>query len=127
MSEGMKVWRVLPGYSWARDAKSLVISQAGHIHRVWIDGGKSDTIPFTAHVHRTLSEMAYANRPASGADFEARAIRWHSASPDGKRIAFQAVGHVWTMDLPQGTARRLTPPLAITLNFPAFSIASCAG
>lgn len=110
MSEGMKVWRVLPGYSWARDSKSLVLSQAGHIHQVWIDGGRSVTIPFSAHVHRTLSEMAYASRPASGSAFEARAMRWYTASPDGKRLAFQAIGHVWVMDLPSGTPRRLTSP-----------------
>ena len=67
-------------------------------------------IPFSAHVHRTLSEMAYASRPASGETFEARAIRWHTASPNGKRLAFQAVGHVWVMDLPAGTPRRLTSP-----------------
>jgi Tol biopolymer transport system component len=110
MSEAIKSWRVLPGYSWARDSKSLVASQGGHITRVWIDGGKADTIPFTAHVHRTLSEMAYASRPASGeGTFEARAIRWHTASPDGKHLAFQAVGHVWVMDLPSGTPHRLTP------------------
>ncbi len=109
MSETIKYWRVLPGYSWARDGKSLVISQAGQLRRVWVDSGKTDTIPFTAHVHRTLSEMAYANRPASGESFEAHAIRWYSESSDGKRLAFQAVGHVWLMDLPAGTPRRLTP------------------
>jgi len=112
MSEGMKAWRLLPGYSWARDSKSLVISQGGRIHRVWIHNGASDVIPFTAHVHRTISEMAYADRPESGAGptFQARAMRWHTASPDGKRVAFQAVGHIWVMDLPSGTPRRLTSP-----------------
>jgi Tol biopolymer transport system component/imidazolonepropionase-like amidohydrolase len=108
MSEGMKVWRVLPGYSWARDSKSLVISQGGHIQRVWIDGGKRVMVPFTAHVHRTLSEMAYASRPASGGAFEARALRWHTPSPDGKRMVFQAVGHLWLMDLAASVPHRLT-------------------
>jgi Tol biopolymer transport system component len=122
MSETIKVWRMLPGYSWARDGKSLVVSQGGHIHRVWIDSGHSDMIAFTAHVHRTLSEMAYASRPASGASFEARAIRWHTASPDGKRLAFQAVGHVWVMDLPAGIPRRITPQAFTAFEYsPAWS------
>ena len=123
MSETIKTWRVLPGYSWARDSKSLVVSQGGHINRVWIDSGRADLIPFSAHVHRTLSEMAYASRPASGGDsFEARAIRWYSESPDGKRVAFQAVGHVWVMDLPSGTPRRLSPPTFVAFEYsPAWS------
>jgi WD40 repeat protein len=110
MSEAIKVWRVLPGYAWTHDSKSIVVASGGGIHRVWLDGGKVDTISFTAHVHRTLSEMAYVNRRASGDSFEAHAIRWHTASPDGKTLAFQAVGHVWLMDLPNGMPRRLTPP-----------------
>ena len=48
MSETIKTWRVLPGYSWARDGKSLVVSQGGHINRVWIDSGKAELISFTA-------------------------------------------------------------------------------
>jgi Tol biopolymer transport system component len=122
MSETIKTWRVLPGYGWARDSKSLVISQGGHIVRVAVDSGKAETIPFTAHVHRTLSEMAYASRPASGASFEARAIRWYTASPDGKHLAFQAVGHVWVMDLPSGTPHRLTSKEFTSFEYsPAFS------
>ena len=109
MSETFKVWRVLPGYSWAHDGKSIVVAKGGRIHRLWVESGKADVVPFSAHVHRTLSEMAYANRRVSDEPFEAKAIRWHSASPDGKVLAFQAVGHVWLMDLPGGTPRRLTP------------------
>ena len=109
MAEAIKVWRILPGYSWARDSKSIVISEGGNIHRLWIESGKADVIPFTATVHRTLSEMAYTDRRVSDEPFEARAIRWQTGSPDRKLLAFQAVGRVWLMDLPSGTPRRLTP------------------
>ena len=34
MAEGMKVSRDLPGYSWARDGKSIVVAQGGKIRRV---------------------------------------------------------------------------------------------
>ena len=110
MSEAIKVWRVLPGYAWAHDSKSILVAGGGKMHRVWVDGGKVDTISFTAHVHRTLSELAYVNRRTPTDSFEAHAIRWHTASPDGKTLAFQAVGHVWLTDLPNGTPHRLTSP-----------------
>ena len=58
MAEGMKVSRDLPGYSWARDGKSIVITQGGKIRRVDVASGAVSTIPFTARVHRTISEMA---------------------------------------------------------------------
>ncbi|MBL8987555.1 MAG: PD40 domain-containing protein, partial [Gemmatimonadetes bacterium] len=50
--------RVLPGYSWARDGKSIVITQGGRIRRLWVETGRVETIPFQARVRREISEMA---------------------------------------------------------------------
>ena len=100
---------ILPGMVWSADAKSLLVSQGGKIRRVAADSGKVETIPFTAHVHRTISEMAAAPLPLRDDAFEARFIRWQSASPDGKLLVFQAIGKLWLMDLPNGKPKRLTP------------------
>ena len=81
---------ILPGMVWSADGKSMVISQGGKIRRLWIENGKVENIPFTVHVHRTISEMAYSPIPFHDAAFEAKFIRWQTASPDGKRIVFQA-------------------------------------
>lgn len=117
MSEGMKVWRILPGYSWARDGKSIVISQGGRIRRLWVESGRIETINFKARVHRTISEMAYHASRISDDPLQVRFLRWYRSSPDGKRLAFQAVGKVWVMDLPQGTPQRLTPGSFSPLEF----------
>jgi Tol biopolymer transport system component len=111
--EGMKTWRVLPGYAWARDSKSIVIAQGGKIRRVDAASGTVDTIPFTARVKRTVSEMAYKNVEIPDGPFDVKFARWQTASPDGKRLAFQAVGRIWIMDMGgaglQTGPRRLTP------------------
>jgi Tol biopolymer transport system component len=100
---------ILPGYVWAADGKSILISQGGKIRRLWMDSGKVDTIPFTVHVHRTISEMAYSRLPIGEGPFEAKYLRWHAASPDGKTLVFQGVGKLWLVELPDGKPRRLTP------------------
>lgn len=101
--------RPLPGYAWARDGKSIVISQGGKLKRVWVETGTVDPIPFSVHVHRTISEQAYSTLDLSQPDFKSRAIYWQTASPDGSKLAFQAVGKIWIQTLPRGTPRRLTP------------------
>ena len=115
--------RRLPGYNWARDGKSIVLTQGGKIRRLWVESGKVDTIPFTATVHRTISEQAYSPIDVSASrPFTARMLRWHTASPDGKKLAFQAVGKIWIQDLPQGTPRRLTDEVFTYLEYsPAWS------
>lgn len=100
---------ILPGYAWTPDGRALVLSQGGRVRRVDVRSGEVRTIPFTARVHRVVSERAYAPFRIEDGAFEARFLRWHTASPDGRRLAFQAVGRVWVVDLPDGRPRRLTP------------------
>ena len=108
MAEGMKVSRDLPGYAWARDGGSIVIAAGGRIRRVDVASGEVATIPFTARVQRTISEMAGRPQADLGATFTVKFPRWTASSPDGSRLAFQAVGRIWVMDLPDGTPARLT-------------------
>ncbi len=113
---------VLPGYVWAADGKSIVISQGGKIRRLSVDSGKVETLPFSAHVHRTISEMAWSPLRIRDDAFEAKLLRWHSASPDGKVLLFQGVGKLWLMDLPNGKPHRLTGDSFTTNEFsPAWS------
>ena len=114
MGEGMKTWRVLPGYAWARDSKSIVIAQGGKIRRVDVASGTVNTIPFTARVKRTLSEMAYKTIEVPDGSFDVKFARWQTASPDGKRIAFQAVGRIWIMDIGGAGLRPAPPPRRLT-------------
>ena len=100
---------VLPGYAWAPDSRSIVLTQGGKLRRVDVTTGSVLTIPFEARVHRTISERAYARYRLNDESFQSKFLRWHTASPDGKRLAFQAVGRIWVMDLPNGQPRRLTP------------------
>ena len=39
-------------------------------------------------------------------------MQWPALSPDGKRVVFTALNHVWIMDVPSGKPERLTRPLA---------------
>jgi Tol biopolymer transport system component/imidazolonepropionase-like amidohydrolase len=106
--EGGKVLRHFPGYAWSADGRNIFISQGGKLHRLDVASGALTPIPFTARVQRTISELANFQVKQEDDSFAVRFTRWQSASPDGRRLAFQAVGRVWVMDVPNGTPRRLT-------------------
>lgn len=108
MTETIKVLRDLPGYSWTNDSKQIYISQGGKIRKLEVATGKVSTIPFEALIHRTISQQAYQKFEVTEDEFQARFLRWYSLSPDGKKAAFQAIGRIWTMDVPNGTPKRLT-------------------
>ena len=99
---------VLPGYSWAPDGRSLVITQGGRIRRVHVETGDVETIPFRARVQRTISEMARASRRIADDDFAVRFARTPVTSPDGSRVVFEAAGWLWIEEVGEGSPRRLT-------------------
>lgn len=109
MVETIKTLRPVPGYDWAPDGSSIVINQGGKIRRVDVGTGAIATIDFTARVTREISEMTRASFRITDDAFPVRFTRWHAASPDGSRVAFQAVGKIWIMDREGGTPSRLTP------------------
>ncbi len=108
-AEGIKTLRILPGYDWSDDGQSIVISQGGKIRVLDVAGGDVETVPFEAQVRRTMSEETRADFAITDDPFRARFLRWYGASPDGRTLAFQAVGRVWTVPTAGGAPSRLTP------------------
>ena len=101
----------LPGYCWDPSARFIYVGQGGKIRKVDVASGKVETIPFRAQVSRTISEQVYAPfRIDDREPLRVKFARWHTVSPDRKHLAFQAVGKIYVMDLPDGSPRRLTPP-----------------
>ncbi len=109
-AEGIKTLRILPGYGWSADGSEIVVTQGGKIRKLDVATGEVATVPFRARVQRTISEMTRADFRIDDAPFDAKMLRWYGASPDRSRIAFQAVGRVWTADADAtaGRPERLT-------------------
>ena len=104
-SHSMFHLKVAPGYAWWPDGASVVFPQGGKIRRLDLASGKVATIPFRAQVRRTISEQ---NRPLVRLGDEPFPIlnpRWPALSPDGKELAFEAIGRIWLKQLPDGDPR----------------------
>ena len=100
---------ILPRFTWSADGSRIYLSQGGGIRVLDPADGSVETIPFTARVERTISEMAYETRAIPDENFVARFLRWPTGSPDGTRIVFEGVGKLWIQDASGGEPRRLTP------------------
>jgi Tol biopolymer transport system component len=109
VASGSKTLGVLPRYKWASDGKSILIMQGGKIRRLDVGTREVATIPFTANVHRTLSQMARKEFRLDDGPLAVKFFRWATGTPDGSMIAFQAVGRLWVQDAEGGAPRRVTP------------------
>lgn len=99
---------ILPGYDWTPDGEAILISQGGLIRRLDPESGEVTPVRFEARVHRIISERSAASFRITDEPFQPNFLRWHNASPDGSRLAFQAVGRVWITERSGGTPRRVT-------------------
>ena len=103
---------VFPRFAWTPDGKSLVAWEGGKLRRISVATGEVATIPFSARVHRVLSETARSRITIDDSSFAVKFIQWPVASPNGRQLAFVAVGKAWLMDLPNGRPRALTADMS---------------
>ncbi|MDH3272843.1 MAG: amidohydrolase, partial [Gemmatimonadota bacterium] len=112
----------LPGYSFTPDSREVVISYAGKIWRVPIDGSGQTEIPFRVDVDMELGpRLDFRYDVEASATFTARQIRDAVPSPDGSRLAFTALGDLYVMDFPDGTPARIADFDGIGLHHPSWS------
>ena len=100
---------LLPRYTFTRDGQALILSTGGKFERLDLANGRATPVPFQAHVSLDIGPSLRVPIPQETGEVRARLIQEPVQSPDGRRVAFSALGHVYVMDLERSAApRRLT-------------------
>ncbi len=119
--EGSPSRDTMPGYAFTPDGRALIAAYAGKIRRIDIASGKSSVIPFLAHVDLDIGPSLRRSFKDETGPVRARLIQAPVASPDGKRIAFSALGRVYTMELVQNAQPKVLSPAGVAAFEPAWS------
>lgn len=101
---------VLPAMSFTPDSKNLIASYGGKFYSIPVAGGNAVNIPFEMETEFLLGpSVADFKYPIKDdKDMVVTQIRDAVVSPDGKQVAFTALNRLYTMDLPNGTPKRVT-------------------
>ncbi len=123
MQETWAIQGVYPGMAWTPDSKRIVFWSGGKIRSADLAGKQVAEIPFRVRDTRKtatavrfgvdvltglMQASASPNVASKAPVFPVRMLRWVAVAPDGKRVAYQALGSIYVRDLPNGTPRRLT-------------------
>jgi Tol biopolymer transport system component len=90
-----------PRYAFTPDDKALILSVNGKLARLGLDGTLTD-ISFTAPVKLGLGPQLRVDQPAETGPVKARIIQSPRMSPDGRSVAFAALGTLYRMALSPG-------------------------
>ncbi|HVG48832.1 MAG TPA: hypothetical protein VM899_11940, partial [Rubellimicrobium sp.] len=121
LQETWSIHGLYPSMAWTPDNKSLVFWAGGKIHRLDVASRKVAEIPFHVRTTRRVTQALRFPIEVAPKSFETRMLRWVNVSPKGDRVVYQALGHLWVRDLPNGKPRRLTRQTDHWEIFPAFS------
>ncbi len=121
MQETWAVHGVYPAMAWTPDSRELVFWARGKIRRVDVETEESVVIPFHVSDTREIREPVRFPVEVAPDELHVRCLRQVAVSPAGDRVAYQALGHVWIRDLPDGAPQRLTGDEDRFELYPSFS------
>lgn len=100
---------VLPAMSFTPDSKELVASYGGKFYRIPVGGGNAINIPFEMETELLLGPRVDFKFPIKDdKEMIVTQIRNPAISPDGKQVAFTALNRLYTMDISNGTPKRVS-------------------
>jgi imidazolonepropionase-like amidohydrolase/Tol biopolymer transport system component len=108
MQETWAIHGVYPAFAWMPDGKSIVTWAKGKIRRINVADGSESIIPFRIKDTRRVTQVLRYPVEVAPKEFDVKMLRWVQVSPNGKQVLFQALGHIYVRDLPDGEATRLT-------------------
>jgi imidazolonepropionase-like amidohydrolase/Tol biopolymer transport system component len=119
--EAWAIYGTYPGYDWTTDGKSILIWAKGKINSIDVASGRVTDVPFTAHIHQTITDAVRFAQEVAPDTFDVKMLRWVSVSPDQKKVAYTALGKLYVKDLPNGVPHRVTNDSENDELFPSWS------
>jgi Tol biopolymer transport system component/imidazolonepropionase-like amidohydrolase len=121
MQETWAIHGVYPSFEWTPDGEYLVIWARGKIRKISVADGTESVIPFHIQDERRVSGALRYPVAVAPEEFDVRMLRWTQVTPDGSQVLFQALGHLYLRDLPNGEPQRLSDQNEHFEMFPSIS------
>ncbi|NQW05688.1 MAG: PD40 domain-containing protein [Acidobacteria bacterium] len=97
---------VYPASAFLPDSSAIITTYDGKFWRVAVPSGDATEIPFTARVEQELGPLVKFDYPIDDEKLTVSQIRGARPSPDGRRLVFTALDHLYIADLPAGRGTR---------------------
>lgn len=108
MQETWAIHGVYPTMGWMPDSKGIVFWADGKIKKLDLASGKAEVIPFRVKQKHTMVNTIAFDYETAPDETKTHMLRWTRVSPQGDKVVFQALGHLYIRDVNGGEAKRLT-------------------
>lgn len=108
MQETWAIHGVYPTMAWTPDNEEIVFWAGGKINKLNLANKSATTIEFEINTTKKIQKALRFSKNLDVENFDVKMLRDVEISPDGKKVVFEALGHVYTRALPNGKPKRLT-------------------
>ena len=105
--ETWAIFGVYPNFAWTPDSKNIIFYAKGKIWNLEVTTLNTAQIPFEVTAQQTITDALHYQQKVFQPEFTAKMIRELTTSPDGKRVAFNAAGHIYIKAMPDSVPRRM--------------------
>lgn len=121
MQETWAIHGVYPTIAWTPDSEHLIFWAGGKIHKLDRITQVATEIPFSVKTKKEMRKAVRFEVDPGPQEFNTKMLRWVQVSPNGKQVVFQALGQLYTRNLPNGKAKLLTKAKDEFAFYPAYS------
>ena len=121
MQETWAIHGVYPSMAWMPDSSAIVLWAQGKLWSISASDGSATPIPFRVQQTHKMVEALRFPVDVGAEEFDLKMLRWVQVSPQGDRVIYQALGHLYQRELPEGTPRRITSQQDHFEFYPSFS------
>lgn len=108
MQETWAIHGVYPTMAWTQDNKDIFFWAKGKINRLNVANKTVTNIPFSVKTQLEVQPSVRFKQDIDKDVFDVKMLRMAQVSPDGSKVAFEALGKIWLKTLPDGKMSRLT-------------------
>ena len=112
MQETWAIHGVYPTIAWLPDSKNMVFWNKGKINLLDINSKKSSVIDFHVKTTKKIQQALTFKQHIAQDKFDVKMLRDVHISPDGNKVVFESMGHIYTRAIKNGKAmgkpKRLT-------------------
>lgn len=125
LQETWAIHGVYPNIAWTPNSEQLVFWDNGKINRLDINSKESQVINFHVKTTKKIQQALQFKQQLPQDDFTVKMLRDVEISPNGKKVVFESMGHLYTRSIvggeAKGKAKRLTKQTSHFELNPSFS------